>query len=45
VASTIIGATTPQQLDASLVAMDVTLRAEILKDLDAVHAKILYPMG
>ncbi|MCL4433024.1 MAG: aldo/keto reductase [Epsilonproteobacteria bacterium] len=45
VASTIIGATTPQQLDASLAAMDVTLNAEILKDLDAVHAKILYPMG
>lgn len=45
VASTIIGATTPQQLDASLAAMDVTLSAEILKDLDTVHAKILYPMG
>lgn len=45
VASTIIGATTPEQLDASLAAMDVTLSAEILKDLDAVHAKILYPMG
>ena len=45
VASTIIGATTPQQLDASLAAMDVTLSAEIVKDLDAVHAKILYPMG
>jgi aryl-alcohol dehydrogenase-like predicted oxidoreductase len=45
VASTIIGATTPQQLDASLVAMDVTLSTEILKDLDTVHAKILYPMG
>jgi aryl-alcohol dehydrogenase-like predicted oxidoreductase len=45
VASTIIGATTPQQLDASLMAMDVTLSTEILKDLDTVHAKILYPMG
>lgn len=45
VASTIIGATTPEQLDASLAAMDMTLSAEILKDLDAVHAKILYPMG
>ncbi|MDP3302174.1 MAG: aldo/keto reductase [Sulfuricurvum sp.] len=45
VASTIIGATTSEQLDASLAAMDVTLNAEILKDLDAVHAKILYPMG
>lgn len=45
VASTIIGATTPQQLEASLAAMNVTLSTEILKDLDAVHAKILYPMG
>ncbi|MDQ1298961.1 MAG: hypothetical protein QG558_1500 [Campylobacterota bacterium] len=45
VASTIIGATTPQQLEPSLAAMEVTLNAEILKDLDAVHAKILYPMG
>lgn len=45
VASTIIGATTPEQLDASLAAMDVTLNVDILKDLDAVHAKILYPMG
>ena len=45
VASTIIGATTPQQLDASLGAMDITLSDEVLKALDAVHAKILYPMG
>lgn len=45
VASTIIGATTPEQLDASLAAMDVTLSSEILQKLDAVHAKILYPMG
>lgn len=45
VASTIIGATTVEQLDTSLAAMNVTLSAEILKDLDEVHAKILYPMG
>lgn len=45
VASTIIGATTSVQLDASLAAMDVTLSTEVLNDLDAVHAKILYPMG
>jgi aryl-alcohol dehydrogenase-like predicted oxidoreductase len=45
VASTIIGATTPEQLDASLAAMNVTLSPEILQKLDAVHAKILYPMG
>jgi len=45
VASTIVGATTPEQLDASLAAMNVTLSNEILKALDGVHAKILYPMG
>ena len=45
VASTIIGATTPEQLDASLSAMNVILSNEILQKLDEVHAKILYPMG
>ncbi|WP_428737330.1 aldo/keto reductase [Sulfurimonas sp.] len=45
VASTIIGATTPDQLDASLAAMDITLSDEILKACDAVHNEILYPMG
>jgi len=45
VASTIIGATTPEQLDDSLAAMNVTLNSEILQKLDEVHAKILYPMG
>jgi aryl-alcohol dehydrogenase-like predicted oxidoreductase len=45
VASTIIGATTPEQLDASLAAMNVELSSEILQKLDEVHAKILYPMG
>jgi aryl-alcohol dehydrogenase-like predicted oxidoreductase len=45
VASTIIGATIPEQLDASLAAMNVTLDRETLQKLDEVHAKILYPMG
>ena len=45
VASTIIGATTPEQLDTSLAAMNVTLDRETLQKLDEVHAKILYPMG
>lgn len=45
VASTIIGATTPEQLDATLAAMDVTLSDEVLKACDAVHREILYPMG
>jgi len=45
VASTIIGATTPQQLDATLAAMDLKLSDEVLQACDAVHQEILYPMG
>jgi len=45
VASTIIGATTPSQLDASLAAMDLELSDEVLAACDAVHEEILYPMG
>ena len=45
VASTIIGATTAEQLDASLAAMELTLSEEILRACDGVHEEILYPMG
>jgi aryl-alcohol dehydrogenase-like predicted oxidoreductase len=45
VASTIIGATTPDQLDASLAAMELTLSDEVLRACDKVHDEILYPMG
>lgn len=45
VASTIIGATGAEQLDATLAAMDLKLSNELLGKLDDVHAKILYPMG
>ena len=45
VASTIIGATHAEQLDASLAAMELTLSDEVLKACDAVHHDILYPMG
>ena len=45
VASTIIGATNTEQLDATLAAMDLTLSEEILKACDQVHDEILYPMG
>jgi len=45
VASSIIGATTPEQLDASLGAMELVLSDEILKRCDEVHEKYLYPMG
>ena len=45
VASTIIGATNAEQLDATLAAMDLTLSKEVLKACDKVHEEILYPMG
>lgn len=45
VASTIIGATKPEQLDASLAAMDLELSQEVLVACDKVHEEILYPMG
>ncbi|MCH9814611.1 MAG: aldo/keto reductase [Epsilonproteobacteria bacterium] len=45
VASTIIGATTADQLDVTLDAMDLTLDKEILQACDKVHEETLYPMG
>lgn len=45
VASTIIGATHADQLDASLAAMNLTLSEEVLRACDKVHEEILYPMG
>ena len=45
VASTIIGARTAEQLEDSLAALDVTLDDDVLRQCDAVHAQILYPMG
>ncbi|WP_373033133.1 aldo/keto reductase, partial [Sulfurovum sp.] len=45
VASTIIGATHADQLDASLAAMNLTLSDEVLRACDKVHEEILYPMG
>jgi len=45
VASTIIGATSAEQLDPIFKAMDMTLNADILKACDKVHEEILYPMG
>jgi aryl-alcohol dehydrogenase-like predicted oxidoreductase len=45
VASTIIGATKPEQLDASLAAIDLELPADVLQACDEVHNDILYPMG
>lgn len=45
VASTIVGATHPDQLDDILAAADLTLEAETLRKIDAVSKEILYPMG
>lgn len=45
VASTIIGATSVEQLDDSLAAMDLELSSDVLAKCDDVHNDILYPMG
>jgi aryl-alcohol dehydrogenase-like predicted oxidoreductase len=45
VGSTIIGATTVQQLADTLAAADVTLSADVIKACHQVTKEILYPMG
>ncbi len=45
VASTIIGATTADQLDGTLSAMSIKLSNDVLNECDKVHQEILYPMG
>ena len=45
VASTIVGATTAEQVPDILAAANVTLSAEVMKAVDAVSKEILYPMG
>lgn len=45
VASTIIGATSAEQLDDTLAALDVTLSDELKAECRRVHNDILYPMG
>jgi len=45
VASSIIGATSVEQLDETLAALDVTLDEQILEACDRVHETIPYPMG
>ena len=45
VASTIVGATREDQLDDIFAAADLTLSAEVMKQIDAVTKDILYPMG
>lgn len=45
VASTIVGATRPEQMPDILAAADVTLEAQTLDLIDAVSKEIPYPMG
>ncbi|KOR29385.1 aldo/keto reductase [Achromatium sp. WMS2] len=45
VASTIIGAVSAEQLDASLAALNVILDPELLAECNAVQTAIPYPMG
>lgn len=45
VASTIVGATTMEQVPDILAAADLTLPPEVMKAVDAVTSEILYPMG
>jgi aryl-alcohol dehydrogenase-like predicted oxidoreductase len=45
VGSTIIGATTPDQLTDTLAAADVTLSADVLAACNEVTREIRYPMG
>ncbi len=45
VASAIVGATSVDQLDETLAALDVELDNEILRACDGINEAILYPMG
>ena len=45
VASTIVGATTVEQMDDILAAADVTLSPDVLAAIDEVSREIRYPMG
>ena len=45
VASTIVGATHEDQLEEIFAAADVTLSADILREIDKVSKEIMYPMG
>ncbi|MDX1649221.1 MAG: aldo/keto reductase, partial [Myxococcota bacterium] len=45
VGSTLIGATTPEQLDESLAAAEVTLAPAALEACDRIAREIPYPMG
>jgi aryl-alcohol dehydrogenase-like predicted oxidoreductase len=45
VGSTLIGATSPEQLDETLAAADTTFPTEALAQVDAISREIRYPLG
>ena len=45
VGSTLVGATTPEQLDETLAAAEVRLSDDVLAACDAISNEIRYPMG
>ncbi len=45
IASTIIGASSAEQLDETFAGLDYKISDELMKKLDKVHQDILYPMG
>ena len=45
VASTIIGARTSEQLDASFAAMEVELSDDVMSEIQTIQEEIMYPMG
>jgi aryl-alcohol dehydrogenase-like predicted oxidoreductase len=45
VGSTLIGATTPEQLDPLLAAAEARIPADALAEVDRISREIRYPMG
>jgi aryl-alcohol dehydrogenase-like predicted oxidoreductase len=45
IGSTLIGVTSPEQLDPLLVAADTKLSADVLAEVDRISREIRYPMG
>ncbi|HBV92618.1 MAG TPA: NADP(H)-dependent aldo-keto reductase [Pantoea sp.] len=43
VASTLLGATTPEQLQINIDSVNLTLNAEILEGIEAIHRRYTYP--
>jgi aryl-alcohol dehydrogenase-like predicted oxidoreductase len=43
VASTLLGATTPEQLQINIDSFNLTLNAEILEGIEAIHRRYTYP--